>query len=253
MTTDTIIQSNSNNVRKTKFSPYALPEYLIQHYWWAYLSPVGMKIFDHGFMVNRILWGQYHSIAKDAVALITDKPEQNVAGISSAYGEFFPSLAKQTQVKNLYLFDIAPIQLERMQNKIPKQIFEKKCHFFLSDAENIAIQNQCIDTSVLFFLLHELPANVRANVLAQALRITKVGGRLVIADYAQFRSIHSFHRYSIFRTVFETMEPFLADFWESDLLAELNMQANLQGRTVKLSNERYYFNEFYRVLELVIE
>jgi ubiquinone/menaquinone biosynthesis C-methylase UbiE len=214
MTTDTIIQSNSNNVRKTKFSPYALPEYLIQHYWWAYLSPVGMKIFDHGFMVNRILWGQYHAIAKDTVTLISEKSEQNVVGISSAYGEFFPSLAMKAQIKNLYLFDIAPIQLKRMQHKIPQHIFEKKCHFFLSDAGNIAMKNQCVDTSVLFFLLHELPTSVRAKVLAQALRITKVGGRLLIADYAQFKNVHRFHRYSMVRTVFETMEPFLADFWE---------------------------------------
>lgn len=253
MTIDTIINTNNNTVNKSKYSPYSLPEYLIQHYWWAYLSPVGMKVFDHGFMVNRILWGQYHAIANDAVAAITQKEDQSVAGISSAYGEFFPKLAIQNQVNNLYLFDIAPIQLARMQKKISKPVFDMKCHFFLSDAESIAMQSQCVDTSVLFFLLHELPANVRTGVLAQAIRITKKDGRLVIADYAQLKERHFFHRNRLFRTVFETMEPFLSNFWQSDLLAELNAQANLQGRRVKLCNERYYFNEFYRVLELVIE
>jgi ubiquinone/menaquinone biosynthesis C-methylase UbiE len=202
MTTDTISFTTKNIVKKKSYSPYALPDYLIKHYWWAYLSPLGVNFFDRGFMVNRILWGNYHAIAKDAVDMITSLDGQSVAGISSAYGEFFPQLVQKAQVESLHLFDIAPIQISQMQKKIPRLIINEKCQFFLSDAEHIALQNKSIDTSVLFFLLHELPESVRANVLTQAIRIVKQGGRLVIADYAQFTHSHIFHRNIIFRPCF---------------------------------------------------
>lgn len=253
MITNIISSVTKSTVNKKNYSPYALPHYLIKHYWWAYLSPVGVSFFDHGFIVNRILWGYYHVIAQDAVNLICRQTEQKVAGISCAYGEFFPKLTQQSQVDNLYLFDIAPIQIKQVKKKIPQQVIDNKCQFFLSDAEHIALLTKSIDTSVLFFLLHELPEAVRANVLAQAIRITKVGGRLVIADYAQFKQNHLFHRSKVYRYVFEKMEPFLADFWRCNLLAELDVQAKAQGRVINLTNEQYYFNDFYRLLEFTIE
>jgi len=247
-------ENSTNKVRnKKKFSPYALPDYLVKNYWWAYLSPMTVNFFDHYFIVNRILWGNYHVIAQDAVNLITHQSEQKVAGISSAYGEFFPKLAKQSQVESLFLFDIAPIQIKQMQKKIPQKIIDQKCQFFIGDAEHIALRSESMDTSVLFFLLHEVPQTVRRNVLAQTLRITKYGGRIVIADYAPFMQKHLFHRNKILRATFEKMEPFLADFWRCDLLEELKEQARLQGRSIKLTHEQYYFNRFYRLLEFTIE
>jgi ubiquinone/menaquinone biosynthesis C-methylase UbiE len=212
-----------------------------------------VNFFDHGFMVNRILWGQYHAIAQDAVTMISQVANQTVAGVSCAYGEFFPKLAEQEAIENLCLFDIAPIQIKQMQKKIPSTTAKAKCHFFLSDAEKIALANESVDTSVLFFLLHELPSSHRANVLAQTIQVTKAGGRVVIADYGQSTKGHTFHKNKIFSSVFEKMEPFLANFWRCDLLAELNEQAEKQGRTIKLTNEKYYFNRFYRLLEFVVE
>ncbi len=253
MTTNIISPVTENTDNKKNYSPYALPSYLVKHYWWAYLSPFGVSFFDHGFMVNRILWGYYHAIAQDSVNFICCKTEQKVAGISCAYGEFFPKLAQQSQVENLYSFDIAPIQIKQMKKKIPQQVIDDKCHFFLSDAEHIALINKSVDVSVLFFLLHELPESVRANVLAQAIRITNIGGRLVITDYAQLKQNHLFHRSKIFRFVFEKMEPFLANFWRCDLLNELEAQARAQGRIIKLTNEQHYFDGFYRLLEFSIE
>ena len=252
MTTDVITRSPEKVSRQGRYSPYALPDYLLQHYWWAYLSPVGVNFFDRGFMVNRILWGQYHAIAQDAVAMISKVSNQTVAGVSCAYGEFFPKLAQQEEVESLFLFDIAPIQIKQMQKKIPSEAAKAKCHYFLSDAENIALANESVDTSVLFFLLHELPSQHRANVLEQTLQVTKTGGRLVIADYGQFTKEHTFHKNKVFSSVFEKMEPFLANFWRCDLLSELNEQAAKQGRKVKLKSEHYYFNRFYRLLELEV-
>ena len=258
MMTNTLSNCVSTSVSKKQYSKYALPEYLAKHYWWAYLSPRGVKFFDRPFMVNRILWGQYHKIAKDAVNLFSSEnklvhAKQKVAGISCAYGEFFPELAKHDNVEQLLLFDIAPIQLSQMQKKIPAQVLANKCQLFLSNAEQISIANQSVNSSVLFFLLHELPVLARANVLAEAIRITESGGRIIIADYAVNRDRHFFNRIKIFNSIFEKLEPFLADFWHCDLNAELSEQAKLQGRKVSIVSERYYFYRFYRLLEFTVE
>ncbi|PCH95081.1 MAG: hypothetical protein COB83_09665 [Gammaproteobacteria bacterium] len=258
MITNTLTNSVSTKLSKKKYSQYALPEYLAEHYWWAYLSPTGVKFFDHPFMVNRILWGQYHKIAQDAVNLFSSENElvntkQKVAGISCAYGGFFPKLVQHHNVEQLFLFDIAPIQLSQMQKKIPKQVLADKCQLFLSNAEQISIASMSIDSSILFFLLHELPVTARANVLVETIRITKSGGRIIIADYAPNRDRHFFNRVKVFNSVFEKLEPFLADFWHCDLIAELSQQAKVQGRKVNLVSEQYYFNRFYRLLEFRVE
>lgn len=246
------------HLSKTQYSQYALPDYLAKHYWWAYLSPTGVKFFDRPFMVNRILWGQYHNIAQDAVNLFSSDhglvdTKQKVAGISCAYGEFFPELVQHENVEQLFLFDIAPIQLSQMQKKIPAQALAEKCQLFLSNAEQISMANQSVNSAVLFFLLHELPVLARANVLAETIRITQSGGRIIIADYGVNHDRHFFNRYKIFNSVFEKLEPFLANFWHCDLSAELSEQAQCQGRKISLMSERYYFNRFYRLLEFKVD
>ncbi|MBL4899939.1 MAG: class I SAM-dependent methyltransferase [Colwellia sp.] len=258
MTINTLPYNVSTNITKTQYSQYALPEYLAEHYWWAYLSPKGVRFFDRPFIVNRILWGQYHKIAQDAVDLFSSEnalvdTKQIVAGVSCAYGEFFPKLAAHDNVNQLYLFDIAPIQLTQIQKKIPAQVRDKKCQLFLSNAEQISIANQCVDSAVLFFLLHELPVCSRANVLSETIRITKSGGRIIIADYAENQDKHFFNRVNLFNLVFEKLEPFLGDFWRCDLIDELSEQAKRHGRKITMTSERYYFNRFYRLLEFRVE
>lgn len=258
MITNTLPYKVSTNISKKEYSQYALPEYLAKHYWWAYLSPKGVGFFDRPFIVNRILWGQYHKIAQDAVNLFSSerelvKTKEIVAGISCAYGEFFPKLAAHENVEQLYLFDIAPIQLTQIQKKMPEQLLDDKCQLFLSNAEQISIFDQCVDSAVLFFLLHELPVFSRANVLSETIRVTKQGGRIIIADYAENQDKHFFNRFGIFNCVFEKLEPFLGDFWRCDLIAELAEQAQRHGRKITMTSERYYFDRFYRLLEFTIE
>ena len=123
----------------------------------------------------------------------------------------------------------------------------------MSNAEQISIADQCVDSAVLFFLLHELPVFSRANVLSETIRITKSGGRIIIADYAENKDDHFFNRFKLFNSVFEKLEPFLGDFWRCDLIAELSAQAKRHGRKVTQTSERHYFNRFYRLLEFTVE
>ncbi len=230
-----------------------MPEYLAKNYWWAYLSPIGVSFFDHPFMVNRILWGQYHKIARDTVKLLAAKSDYSLAQISCAYGEIIPKVGAEANAKNVYLFDIAPIQLKQANKKIECNKTRDKFTLFEANAEKIPLEANSVDTSLLFFLLHELPVEVRQNVLKETFRITKPGGRVIIADYAPFTTSHWFHRLSFFRKIFENLEPFLGIFWRTDLPKALEIAAKIQGKSFTQSNERYYWHRFYRLLEFSVD
>jgi len=230
-----------------------MPEYLAKNYWWAYLSPFGVKFFDHPFMVNRILWGQYHKIANDTVKLLATESDYSIAEISCAYGEIIPKVGAESNAKNIYLFDVAPIQLKQAKNKIELNHTKEKFTIFEANAEKIPLETNSVDTSLLFFLLHELPPSVRHNALNEACRITKPGGRIVIADYAPITKSHWFHKIFFFRKIFETLEPFLGIFWRTNLPKLLETTANTQGKSIKQKNEKYYWHRFYRLLEFSVE
>jgi len=42
-----------------------VPSYLRAYYWWAYIHPLGVKLFERQWLVNLILWGNY-SLLRDA-------------------------------------------------------------------------------------------------------------------------------------------------------------------------------------------
>lgn len=237
-----------HNDNSNKYSHYAIPRYLAKNYWWAYLSPIGIKFFDSDFMVNRILWGQYHQIAQNTVEILTQDASQKIAGVSCAYGEFFPLLSQDSNVEKLYLFDVMPAQLAKIESKVAND----KCELIIGNAEQAPIQTQVVDSSVLFFLLHELPTQVRANVLFEVIRMTKKAGRIVIADYAPKYQEHIFHRNKFLSSIFERLEPCLASFWRQDICEELARQATSQGREVKLVTKQYYFNQFYQLYEFSV-
>ena len=43
-----------------------VPDYLKDTYHWAYLNPLGVRLFDHPFIVRAILWGNYDRLKRAA-------------------------------------------------------------------------------------------------------------------------------------------------------------------------------------------
>ena len=46
----------------------AIPEYLRLNYWWAYIHPAAVKLFERGWLVDLILWGNYRQLSTAALA-----------------------------------------------------------------------------------------------------------------------------------------------------------------------------------------
>jgi hypothetical protein len=50
------------------FPTATVPDYLKAHYWWAYIHPKAVKVFERQWLVNFILWGNYARLRDAALA-----------------------------------------------------------------------------------------------------------------------------------------------------------------------------------------
>lgn len=221
------------------------PEYLAHYYWWAYLAPFGVWFFSHHLVINLILFGQYRHILDTLLQHLHKAPCGRMLQLTCAYGKLTPALAGLTD--ELHLTDVASIQLKVAGNELAQQ---RRCALLARmNAESLAYSGNSFDTVVIFFLLHELPAAARQRALSEALRVLKPGGRLLIAEYGINRNRHPLHRITLLRRIIERLEPFLHDFQQDDLPAQLQRCAIQHGKSLQQADEQHLFGGYYRVME----
>lgn len=224
-----------------------IPEYLARHYWWAYLSPRGVWFFDHYPIINLILFGQYRAILSEVMRRYATMEHARTLQLTCAYGTLTPTLALAANTRELHVADAADIQLSSAQNKL--KAVARGAALVRMNAEALAYTNDSFDSVIIFFLLHELPPAARERTLRETLRVLKPGGQLLIAEYGENCGAHLLHRCAPWRWMLEKLEPFLNDFWHSNLHAELDLYATRQNKTLRQSTETALFGGFYRVME----
>lgn len=228
-----------------------IPEYLARHYWWAYLSPWGVWFFDHGPIINLILFGQYRAILHEVMRHYASLPPSRTLQLTCAYGALTPSLATSLATAELHVMDAAEIQLHAAQCKVPPSAHPVV--YARMNAESLAYADNSFDTVILFFLLHELPPDARARTLRETLRVLKPGGMLLLAEYGANKGQHLLHRFAPARWLLERLEPFLNSFWHGNLPAQLEAAAAHSGKTLGDMHEATAFRGFYRVLACCVQ
>lgn len=222
-----------------------IPDYLWRTYWWAYLSPVGVWLFDHQPIINAILFGQYRALLRTCLKTLEPARAGETLQIAAVYGILTPTLARRLPPGSLHLLDVAPIQLATLRRKLDGR--HGSAHLYRANAEVLPYRDGSFQTVLLFFLLHELPAPARMRVLREAARVLRPGGTLLVADYAEVAHPHLFHRLALFRKLLERLEPFLADFWRHDLDRLIATAAARAGKAAALEACSDVFGGFYRV------
>ena len=108
------------------------------------------------------------------------------------------------------------MQLENLRGKLPADAPVRR---LLMDLAALDLPSASYDRAILFFLLHEQPEAWRRRTLAEALRVVRPGGRIVIVDYARPRWWNPM-RY-LFSPVLRRLEPFAPDLWSQEIAAWL--------------------------------
>ena len=222
--------------------PLPIPRYLEQVYWWAYVHPNAVQLFEREWLVNLILFGNYGRLRDAALDDLGHTVTGRTLQVACAYGNITPRLRQRLAPDaNLDIVDILPIQLKNLAGKMPAD--DRVC-LMQGDSSSLACPDASYDQVLLFFLLHEQPEPVRRETLAEALRVVKPGGKIVIVDYHRPVPWHPLRL--LMTGVFRRLEPYAMDLWNNELAAF--MPAHTPPASIE---KQTYYGGLYQKLVLI--
>jgi ubiquinone/menaquinone biosynthesis C-methylase UbiE len=139
------------------------------------------------------------------------------------YGDFSVRLAERIGPGgSLDVVDVLAIQLQNLQAKL---VTSSPVHLHQYDSTALGFADASYEQAIIFFLLHEQPPAVRKQTIAEALRVVKPGGRIVIVDYHRPGYLHPL-RYLLW-PVLRVLEPYALDLWDHQIADWLPASARL--------------------------
>jgi ubiquinone/menaquinone biosynthesis C-methylase UbiE len=223
--------------------PQAIPGYLQETYWWAYVHPNAVSFFERQWLVNLILWGNFARLRDAALAEFGSEVRGRTLQVACVYGNFTEHLAARVAPGgSLDIVDVLPIQLRNLRQKLPPSA---PVTLHQHDSTALGFEDASYDQAILFFLLHEQPAAARKLTLREAMRVVKPGGKLVLVDYHLPVRLHPL-RY-LFRPVLRALEPFALDLWQHELTEWLP-----EGVEPAQIRKQTYFGGLYQKLVITV-
>jgi ubiquinone/menaquinone biosynthesis C-methylase UbiE len=219
-----------------------VPRYLEQVYWWAYVHPNAVRLFEREWLVNLILFGNYGRLRDAALGELGETVQGKTLQVACVYGNLTPRLQQRLAPgASLDVVDILPVQLQNLAKKLPT---DERVALLQGDSSSLACADASYDQVLLFFLLHEQPAHVRRATLAEAMRVVKPGGKVVIVDYHRPVPAHPLRL--LMTGVFRKLEPYAMDLWEHEIeefMPRVQKPASMSKQT--------YYGGLYQKLVLV--
>ncbi len=219
------------------FAPVPVPEYLQKTYWWAYVHPNAVRVFERQWLVNLILWGNFARLRDAALDELGTVINGKILQVACVYGNFTEHVVKRLGPQgHLDVIDVAPVQITNLHAKLKdaRQVTVQR-----QDSTDLQFADASRDAVVVFFLLHEQPADVRQRTIAEALRVTKPGGKVIFVDYHRPVAVNPF-RY-IMVPILTTLEPFAMDIWRNEITDWLPA-----GLAVAKVEKQTYFGGLYQ-------
>jgi ubiquinone/menaquinone biosynthesis C-methylase UbiE len=221
----------------------AIPLYLSDTYWWAYIHPKAVNLFERQWLVNLILWGNFARLRDAALAELGREIPGRTLQVACVYGDFSGHLANRIVPGGaLDIVDVLPIQLMNLRRKLPVGV---PVTTYQRDSTALGFADASYDQVVIFFLLHEQPAEARRETLHEAVRVTKPGGKVVLVDYHAPSLLHPL-RY-VFQPVLRWLEPFAIDLWRHHLGEWL--PATIRPEQIR---KETYFGGLYQKVVIVV-
>ena len=219
----------------------AVPGYLREAYWWAYVHPSSVRLFERQWLVNLILWGNFARLRDAALAALGEPLEGSTLQIACVYGDLTQRLAQRVAPGGkLDVVDVLAVQLDNLARKLPPHAAVGLIH---GDSTRLDIASGSYDRALLFFLLHEQPEQARRATLAEALRVVRPGGRLAIIDYHRPRRSNPL--YWPMAAILRTLEPFALDLWRREISEWL-------PRRVARLDQATMFGGLYQIVRITV-
>ena len=222
----------------------AIPHYLMAHYWWAYIHPAAVHVFERPWLVNLILWGNYTRLCNAVLAEFGESLPGRTLQVACVYGDLTPKLSQRIAQSGglLDVVDVVPLQLQNLARKLPKTA---PTHLIHMDSAKLEAPSSGYDRALVFFLLHEQPTAHREKTLSELIRVVKQGGKIVIVDYALPQPWHPL-RY-LWRPLLATLEPFALDLWREEITKWLPPGIPVQTR------KELFFGGLYQKVVITVQ
>src|SRR5207237_9932124 len=141
-----------------------IPAYLHETYWWAYVHPNAVRLFERQWLVNLILWGNFGALRDAALDALGERLEGRTLQIACVYGDLTSRLRRRlTPGGSLDVVDILRVQLDNLARTVPG---DPRVGLIQGDSSALDIDSASYDRALLFFLLHEQPEKVRRRTIA---------------------------------------------------------------------------------------
>ncbi len=187
----------------------AVPDYLQDVYYWAYINPRNVRLLDREIVVRTILWQQHRKL--QSAAFVEIEPGQRVLQTACVYGSFSKNLAEHIGPEgSLDVFDVAEIQVINTRRKL-----RAYPHATVHYGNVLEMDLEPFDTICCYFLLHELPDRYKREAVNLFLNKVVPGGKVVFVDYHKPRWWHPLK--PITSLVFDTLEPFAKGLWRKEI------------------------------------
>lgn len=233
----------------------AVPQYLAETYWWAYVHPRAVQLFERQWLVNLILWGNFKRLRDAAIGALGTDLGGRTLQVACVYGDLTRHIAgRLTHGAQLHVVDVLRIQLDNLARKLPGRLLSRHgrhgsgqppVELIQGDSAALDFESSSYDRALLFLLLHEQPEDVRRETLAEALRVVKPGGRIVIVDYHR---PHPFNPlYWPMAGIFRTLEPYALDLWRNEVASWFPAGAQLTAL-----RKRTFFGGLYQLVSITV-
>ncbi|MEO5331911.1 MAG: rhodoquinone biosynthesis methyltransferase RquA [Magnetococcus sp. YQC-5] len=214
-------------------SDLAVPVYLQQTYWWAYLHPFGVRFFERQWLVNCILWGNFARLRDAALTEMGMPVTGQTLQVACVYGDLTTRLADRLAPDaKLHVVDVAPVQLQNLKRKLGSGRANVQLHH--QDSTHLTFTDGFFDQVLVFFLLHEQPQGVREKTVAEAIRVVRPGGKAIFVDYHGPSWVNPF-RY-IMMPVLKILEPYAMDTWNNAITEWIPQELHVQ----KVNKETFF-------------
>ena len=142
----------------------SVPDYLNAHYWWAYIHPSAVKLFERQWLVNLIVWGNYARLRDAVLAEMGESLPGTTLQVACVYGDLTNCLSERatTGGGSIDVVDVLPIQLHNLHNKLRAGA---PARLLAMDAMDLKLPDASYDRVLMFFLLHEQPREWRERTL----------------------------------------------------------------------------------------
>ena len=219
-----------------------VPEYLSEAYWWAYVHPNAVRLFERRWLVNLILFGNLGRLSAAALEALGGALPGRTLQVGCVYGDLTARLAERVGAGGrLDVADVLEVQLANLARKLPPGAPVRLVH---ADSTALPLAPESYDRVLLFFLLHEQPEDARKATVAEALRLLKPGGRLVVVDYHRPRRWHPLYWPMV--AVLRLLEPFALDLWSREL-------SMLLPRRAQQIEKATAFGGLYQIVSITVQ